>query len=117
MKEELKDFLEVLMERKLEEGEIKNIDCAITHAPCTVNDLDLATGKGLANLVVILSEELDYANQCLHCSEKNVSQLSTLLRNSGKIGLSFFKLWEEDELDDDDRVNIIKSFEHLELKK
>lgn len=117
MKEELKDLLEVLLERKLEEAEIKNIDFAITHAPCTVDDLDLATGKGLANLIVILSEELDYTNQCLHCSEHNVEKLSSLLRKSGKIGLAYFKLWAEYDLDDDDRENIIKSFEQLELKE
>lgn len=75
MKEELKDLLEVLLERKLEEAEIKNIDFAITHALSTVDDIDLATGKGLANLVVILSEEIDYTTLCLHFP-------NTMLNNS-----------------------------------
>ena len=116
MKEELKERIESLLERELGKGEINKIDFAINYS-CNVEKLDLSTEKGMMNLIVALAEELYFTNEILNCSEKNVRQLSLLLRNSGKIGLTYFKLWAEYDLEDIDRDNIIKSIGQLETKK
>lgn len=112
MKEELKERIESLLERELGGAEINKIDFALTYST-DVEKLDLSTEKGMMNLIVDLASELVFFNECLKSSERNVEQLSTLLRKCGKNGLAFFKLWAEDDLDNIDRDTIIKSIGQL----